>query len=170
MGSAGLVLDSRSAEDTERIGAALASALEEGDTVALTGDLGAGKTCLVRGLARGLGVDPSQPITSPTFTLVHVYSGEVEVYHFDLYRLSDMDELEAMGFRDFVGRVGVAVLEWADRVPEAVAPPAIRVELAGSGERRTLAVGWSGLGPARVAALSAALEPWRTVATGKDRR
>ncbi|MFT7621917.1 MAG: tRNA threonylcarbamoyladenosine biosynthesis protein TsaE, partial [Myxococcota bacterium] len=95
---------SKSARTTARIAERLAAQLGAGDVVALIGDLGAGKTCFVRGLARGLGIPPDVPVTSPTFTVVNAYtSGRLPLYHFDLYRLQDVDELEGIGYRDFVG-------------------------------------------------------------------
>ncbi len=99
----------------------LAATLQPGAVIALIGDLGVGKTVFVRGLARGLGIPDDVPITSPTFTVINTYTqGRLPLYHFDLYRLADVDELEAIGYRDFVGHDGVAVLEWADRVPDAL--------------------------------------------------
>ena len=121
---------SRSARATERFAARLSARLRPGDVVALVGGLGAGKTCFCRGLARGLGVPPTVPITSPTFTVMNAYAGgRLPVYHFDLYRLSDLDELEAVGYRDFVGGDGVALLEWADRVPDGLPERYIEVRL-----------------------------------------
>lgn len=128
---------------TRRVAARLAESLSAGATVALIGDLGAGKTCFVRGLARALGVPADVPITSPTFTVLNTYDqGRLPLYHFDLYRLADLDELEAIGYRDYLGGDGVAVLEWADRIPDAL--PASHIEIvitAGSaGNQRTITI------------------------------
>ena len=121
--------DSRSARATERFAARLAASLKPGDVIALIGDLGAGKTCFVRGLARALQVPSDVPVTSPTFTMMNHYEGRMPIYHFDLYRVEDLDELEAIGYREFVGGDGLAVLEWADRVPEALPSQHIRIEI-----------------------------------------
>ena len=103
--------------------------MQPGDVIALIGDLGAGKTCFARGLARGLSVPTDVPVTSPTFTMMNHYEGRLPLYHFDLYRVTDLDELEAIGYRDFVGGDGVAVMEWADRVPDALPAAHIRIEI-----------------------------------------
>ena len=116
----------RSEADTLRFARKLAPMLTPGDTVLLTGDLGAGKSVLARGIARGLGVEG--PMPSPTFTLLMPYTGAggARFYHFDLYRLSDPEEYYAAGLDEFVGGDGVAAVEWpqmADLAPE----PALEV-------------------------------------------
>jgi tRNA threonylcarbamoyladenosine biosynthesis protein TsaE len=121
--------ESRSARATERFAARFAASIQPGDVIALIGDLGAGKTCFARGLARGLSVPTDVPVTSPTFTMMNQYEGRLPIYHFDLYRVADLDELEAIGYREFVGGDGVAVMEWADRVPDALPVAHIRIEL-----------------------------------------
>ena len=100
-------------ESTEQFGAALAEKLAAGDVVALTGDLGAGKTTLAKAVARGLGV--TETLTSPTFTIVNEYhSGRIPLYHFDAYRLADEDEAFSRGVEEYLYADGVAVIEWAD--------------------------------------------------------
>ena len=121
--------ESGSARATEQFAARLAPRLKPGDVLGLVGDLGAGKTCFVRGLARGLGVPADIPVTSPTFTMMNEYMGQLAIYHFDWYRVSDVEELEAMGYRDFVGGDGIAVIEWADRVPSALPAQYIRIDI-----------------------------------------
>ena len=97
---------SNSVEETEALGAELAGRLEPGDVVAFTGDLGAGKTAFVRGLARGLGI-PDR-VTSPTFTIVNEYEGgRLPLFHFDMYRLGSADELYDIGWEDYLARGGV---------------------------------------------------------------
>lgn len=102
-----------SVEETEAFGAALAGELAPGSVLCLYGDLGAGKTALVRGLARGLNVE--QPVSSPTFTLVNEYPGPRPLFHFDLYRLNSPAELEDLGAEDYFYGAGVSVLEWAEK-------------------------------------------------------
>ena len=117
-----------SPEETEALGARLAGALEPGAVVAFTGDLGAGKTAFVRGLARGLGI-PDR-VTSPTFTIVNEYEGgRLPLFHFDLYRLSCADELFDIGWEDYLARGGVCAVEWSERMEELLEPGTIRVDL-----------------------------------------
>jgi tRNA threonylcarbamoyladenosine biosynthesis protein TsaE len=105
---------------TRRLSAALAVVLVPGDLVVLEGDLGAGKTFLVRGIARGLGVPVRLPVTSPTFTLVNELRARLPVVHADLYRLGEADELIELGLADRVGRDAIVLVEWGDRFAEAL--------------------------------------------------
>ena len=115
-------------EETEALGARLARALEPGAVVAFTGDLGAGKTAFVRGLARGLGI--RDRVTSPTFTVVNEYEGgRLPLFHFDLYRLGCTDELFDIGWEDYLARGGVCAVEWSERMEELLEPGTIRVDL-----------------------------------------
>lgn len=117
-----------SESDTMAFAARLSPMLKAGDTVLLTGDLGAGKSVLARGIARGMGV--AGPMPSPTFTLMVPYAaGGRKLYHFDLYRLSDPDEYYAAGLDEFVGGDGVAVIEWP-QMAELDPPCALRIALA----------------------------------------
>ncbi|PKM73018.1 MAG: tRNA (adenosine(37)-N6)-threonylcarbamoyltransferase complex ATPase subunit type 1 TsaE [Firmicutes bacterium HGW-Firmicutes-16] len=106
-----------SVEETELVGQALAKTLYSGSVVALYGDLGAGKTAFVRGMARGLG--SSDRVTSPTFTIVNEYGGSLELFHFDMYRLRSSDELFDIGWEDYLARGGVCVVEWSENVTDA---------------------------------------------------
>ena len=106
-----------SPEQTWRIGELLGALLGPGDLVCLYGDLGAGKTSLSYGIALGLEVK-EQYITSPTFTFVNEYEGRVPFYHIDLYRLKDPEELENIGFEEYLGSDGVTVIEWAERAED----------------------------------------------------
>jgi tRNA threonylcarbamoyladenosine biosynthesis protein TsaE len=113
-----LVYSSSSPETTRSIADALCDKLIAGDVILLQGDLGAGKTEFVKGLAAGLGVD--EPVTSPTFALLNVYQGRLPLYHFDLYRLDRLEELDGIGFDEFIGGDGLAVIEWPDRFAAAL--------------------------------------------------
>lgn len=106
-------LRSGSADETRLLGEALGALLAPGDLVLLEGDLGAGKTALTQGIGRGLGV--AGTINSPTFTLLKEYEGRLPLYHFDLYRIEDPDELLTLGFEDYFTDDGVCVVEWAER-------------------------------------------------------
>jgi tRNA threonylcarbamoyladenosine biosynthesis protein TsaE len=126
---------SRSESETEALGAVLARDLRPGDVVALTGDLGAGKTAFVRGLARGLSLDPGQ-VSSPTFALVHEYrGGRLPLFHVDLYRLSGA-EAEDLGLDELGVADGVLAIEWPERLGRAfVGAIAVRLEsVAGEGD------------------------------------
>ena len=117
-----------SREETEALGARLANALTGGAVVAFTGDLGAGKTAFVSGMARALGVE--ERVTSPTFTIVNEYEGgRLPLFHFDMYRLDSADELFHIGWEDYLARGGVCAVEWSENVAEAMEADAIRVSI-----------------------------------------
>jgi tRNA threonylcarbamoyladenosine biosynthesis protein TsaE len=125
---------SLSPEQTVAVGRQIAQRLDRGDCVELVGPLGAGKTCLTRGLATGLGLADPRLVSSPTFVLVHEYVGRLPIYHLDLYRLDAPDaELIDMGLDEMLDD-GVVLIEWADRAGEALPRPRWRVELAITGE------------------------------------
>ena len=110
---------SSSVQETEALGRALAQHLTPGTVVAFTGDLGAGKTAFVRGMAQGLGI--AQRVTSPTFTIVNEYEGgRLPLFHFDMYRLGSADDLFDIGWEDFLRRGGVCAVEWSETVQEAL--------------------------------------------------
>ena len=121
-----------SPEETAQLGEAVAGCLEGGEVIALTGELGAGKTCFAKGLAHGLGIDPDL-VTSPTFILINEYHGRLHVYHFDAYRLKDGGELEALGCDEMFAGSGVCVVEWADRVEDCLPPDRLAVRMAHAG-------------------------------------
>lgn len=108
---------SNSEKETENIGAAFAKDLKGGSVVAMYGDLGAGKTAFVRGMARGMGLDAH--VSSPTFTIVNEYPGERELIHFDMYRLASADELFDIGWEDYLNRGAVCAVEWSENVRDA---------------------------------------------------
>lgn len=128
----------RSSGETEAYGRRLGALLEAGCVVGLTGELGAGKTCFVKGIAGGLNNTPADEVTSPTFTILQEYPGAVPLYHFDAYRLSGCGDLESVGFDEYAGSDGAAVIEWADRISAALPQDAllITIEVAGESERR----------------------------------
>ncbi len=103
--------------ETEKAGADFAEKLPGGSVVAFYGDLGAGKTAFVRGMARGMGI--KSRVNSPTFTIVNEYIGERELYHFDMYRLGSADELFDIGWEDYLSRGGVCAVEWSENVADA---------------------------------------------------
>jgi len=129
------VVATSSEEDTRRVAVALAQRLTPGTVLLLHGDLGAGKTAFVRGLAEGLGLD-DDPVSSPTFTLVHEYAGgRVPLYHADLYRLPDGASLEDLGL-DEVADDGVVAIEWPERLAREVAGAIdVRIDITGENTR-----------------------------------
>ena len=121
------------ASESRALGEQLASGLRPGDTVILEGELGAGKSELARGIAGGLGV--TETVTSPSFTILNVYeSGHCPLYHFDWYRLESEEELYELGMDEYLGGDGIAVVEWAERCPDAVPEDCIRIRLEATGE------------------------------------
>ncbi len=133
-----------SAAHTGRLAASLGRLLRPGDFIALTGDLGSGKTRFVQGVAMGLGVGPDQPVTSPTFTLIQEYDADIKLYHIDAYRLSGAGELADLGLLELIANAdSVIALEWADRVGGLIPDHACRIELAHrAGRRRRISVDW----------------------------
>lgn len=137
------VVVTASAEETEAVGERLGAALGPGDVVALTGELGAGKTCFVQGLARALGV--TRPVTSPTFVMVNEYRGRLPVHHVDAYRTASLTELLDLGLPELFDDGGVTVIEWADKVGPLLPARTIRVHLDGVGdEPRRISIGEPG--------------------------
>ncbi len=113
-----------SGAETEALGARLAALLRGGDVIAFRGDLGAGKTAFTRGLARGLGI--TDPVTSPTYTIVNEYpQGRIPLFHFDMYRLGDAEELFDLGWEDYLAREGVCAVEWSENVFSALEDPIV---------------------------------------------
>ena len=124
-----------SPEQTEAFGKELAKALISGDVIALTGDLGAGKTCLTRGIAEGLG--SASHVSSPTFTIVNEYDGgRLMLFHFDTYRLSGPDDFLMSGLDEYFFRGGICVIEWSDIIDELLPEGTIKMTIKGDGNDR----------------------------------
>ncbi|NQT25751.1 tRNA (adenosine(37)-N6)-threonylcarbamoyltransferase complex ATPase subunit type 1 TsaE [candidate division KSB1 bacterium] len=120
-------LKSTSAEKTHQLGKRLAKILQPGEIVALTGNLGSGKTLLIQGICAGLEV--LDPVTSPTFTLVQEYTGRVGVFHFDFYRLQSQAEIEDLGLGYYFEAGGVSLIEWSEKGRDLIPKEAIYIEL-----------------------------------------
>jgi tRNA threonylcarbamoyladenosine biosynthesis protein TsaE len=130
--------ETRSAAETEQLGRALAERFGVGDCVALAGELGSGKTVLVRGIALGLGIEDQRLVCSPTYVLVREYAGAVPIFHIDLYRLAEpAGELGELGTDEMLAE-GLVLIEWADRAGEALPRPRwqIDIEVTGADRRR----------------------------------
>lgn len=121
-------------EEMEKFGQQLASSLKSGAIVALHGDLGAGKTTLVKGIVGELTLLPKQTVQSPTFTYLNIYDSELPIYHFDLYRLKGANEFIQLGFLDFLEENGICLIEWAERISSLLPANTIHVELSQAGE------------------------------------
>ena len=113
---------------TIRIGSLLASHLRRGSIVCLFGELGSGKTMLTKGIAKGVGIDPTG-IISPTFVLVRQYQGKVPLYHFDLYRMEKVKDIADLGYEEFFYGDGITVIEWADRLKGILPEEYLKIEL-----------------------------------------
>ena len=112
-----MIIETRSAEETYQLGIEIGKEAKKGQVYTLVGDLGVGKTVFTQGLAKGLEID--EPISSPTFTIVQVYEeGRVPFYHFDVYRIGDISEMDEIGFEDYVYGEGVSLIEWANLIEE----------------------------------------------------
>ncbi|MHB0912009.1 MAG: tRNA (adenosine(37)-N6)-threonylcarbamoyltransferase complex ATPase subunit type 1 TsaE [Armatimonadota bacterium] len=126
-------VETRSAAETEALGERIGRALGPGAVVVLFGGLGAGKTTLTKGIARGLGVDDL--VHSPTFTLIHEHAGRLPVYHFDLYRLDSAGELDDLGYEEYIYGEGVSVIEWPEKILPLLPPDRLEVRISGDDPR-----------------------------------
>lgn len=111
-----MIYSSNSPKETENLARVIAKELRSGDVICLRGDLGAGKTAFVQGLVKALGVE--EPISSPTFTIINCYNGNMPIYHFDVYRIDDCDEMYEIGYEEYVYGDGISVIEWPDKIKE----------------------------------------------------
>ena len=131
------------ADATQALGAAIGRAARAGDVVAAQGTLGAGKTCLAQGVARGLEVPPTHYVNSPTFAILQSHPGRLMFHHIDLYRIGDADEALGLGLEEVVGTDGVALVEWPGRIPELLPADVlwIRLTVEAGGRRAELLAG-----------------------------
>ena len=122
------VIDSFCAKDTYKLGEKIGQMAKPGMVISLTGDLGVGKTVFTQGLAKGLGIE--EPVNSPTFTIVQVYEeGRLPLYHFDVYRIGDIEEMDEIGYEDYFYGEGVCLIEWADLIREILPEQMCRVTI-----------------------------------------
>lgn len=118
-----------SPEETQAIGVRVGQNLKPGDIVALIGDLGAGKTCLTQGIARGAKIDLNQIVNSPSYTLINEYEGEIPIYHIDLYRLQRREEILDLGLEVYFEGNGICIIEWADRMLDLLPEGSMEIKL-----------------------------------------
>ncbi len=131
---------SSSPEETENIGKMIAKKACPGDIFLFEGSLGAGKSVLIRGMAQELGI--TEPLLSPTFTLVNEYLGKVKFYHFDLYRLDEPFELYEIGFEEYIYSDGISCIEWASKCGELLPEKSIKINITLEDEKRKITVVW----------------------------
>jgi len=142
------VVTTRAPEETKRVAARFGRLCRANDVVGLQGTLGAGKTCFVKGMARGLGIDDEREVVSPSFVLLRRYVGRLTLYHFDAYRLRDGREMEAIGCEEIFQSGGVSVVEWADHVSCCLPDEHFMIRILVSGENeRQLQLDAAGAGP-----------------------
>ena len=123
-----MIIETRSAEETYQLGIEIGQKAKKGQVYTLVGDLGVGKTVFTQGLAKGLEID--EPISSPTFTIVQVYEeGRLPFYHFDVYRIGDISEMDEIGFEDYVYGEGVSLIEWANLIEEILPEERIAITI-----------------------------------------
>ncbi len=138
---------------TREIGESLGRLLQRGAVVALVGELGAGKTVMAQGLAQGLGVDPDEYVSSPSFAIVNQYRGRIPIFHLDTYRLADETEMVALGYEDYFEPDGVTIIEWADKVRKLLPERYLLIEIEITGQNaRELLVRPIGAWPSKTAA------------------
>ncbi len=130
-----MVILSQSASETIRIGKKIAGFLKPGDVIALTGELGAGKTQLTKGIAAGIGVRKPGYVSSPSFTLINEYEGRIPLYHIDLYRLETEMEAQELGLEEYFRGMGVTVVEWADRIPSLLPNEILTINIGYTGKK-----------------------------------
>ncbi|MGI6577917.1 MAG: tRNA (adenosine(37)-N6)-threonylcarbamoyltransferase complex ATPase subunit type 1 TsaE [Eubacteriales bacterium] len=131
-------VNTHSEVETEQVGEKLGKLLKPGSVVALFGDMGAGKTAFVRGLVRATGFNGR--VTSPTYSIVNEYNGPIPVFHFDMYRLRGDEEFYELGWEDYLVRGGICVVEWSERIIDALPENAIHVTLKALGDERLIRI------------------------------
>lgn len=123
-----MIIETYGPEETKELGEKIGRQTRPGQIYTLTGDLGVGKTVFTQGLARGLGI--KEPVSSPTFTIVQIYEeGRLPLYHFDVYRIGDVEEMEEIGYDDYFFGNGVCLIEWAELIQELIPEQAIRIRI-----------------------------------------
>ncbi len=116
-------------EETQTLGEKLGKTLKRGDVIALVGDLGTGKTCLTQGIARGVGIASDEVVNSPSYILINEYSGEIPIYHIDLYRLENSEEIAELGLSEYIEGDGICIIEWAERMSDLLPDTCIKIHI-----------------------------------------
>ena len=116
-------------EETQTLGEKLGKTLKRGDVIALVGDLGTGKTCLTQGIARGIGIAPDEVVNSPSYILINEYNGAIPIYHIDLYRLENSEEIAELGLSEYIEGDGICIIEWAERMSDLLPDTCIKIHI-----------------------------------------
>jgi tRNA threonylcarbamoyladenosine biosynthesis protein TsaE len=127
---------SSSPEETIEYGIQIAKLLKQGSVLCLNGDLGAGKTTLIKGIAQGICQIPKREVSSPTFSYLHIYQGPIPLYHFDLYRLRDEKDFQSLGFEEYLYNEGICCFEWAEKIPSLIPKDAHVISIEHIGEEK----------------------------------
>lgn len=120
---------SQSSEHTFRLGKQLSKRIRAGDILAFCGELGAGKTCFIQGICRGLGVPETRYVTSPSFVILNIYKGRLPIYHIDFYRITHKDEILDLGYEEFFFSEGVCLIEWAERAMDLLPDEYLKITI-----------------------------------------
>ena len=123
------IFKTESPEETQALGEKLGKTLKQGDVIALIGDLGTGKTCLTQGIARGVGIAPDEVVNSPSYILINEYNGTMPIYHIDLYRLENSDEIAELGLSEYIEGNGICIIEWAERISDTLPDTCIKINI-----------------------------------------
>ncbi len=118
-----------SPQETQTLGEKIGKKLNPGDVIALIGDLGSGKTCLTQGITRGIGIAPGEVVSSPSYILINEYNGNIPIYHIDLYRIETSAEIAELGLGEYVDGDGICIIEWADRMEDALPETCIKIHM-----------------------------------------
>ena len=116
-------------EETQTLGEKLGKTLKRGDVIALVGALGTGKTCLTQGIARGIGIAPDEVVNSPSYILINEYNGAIPIYHIDLYRLENSEEIAELGLSEYIESDGICIIEWAERMSDLLPDTCIKIHI-----------------------------------------
>ena len=115
--------------ETQTLGEKLGKTLKRGDVIALVGDLGTGKTCLTQGIARGVGIASDEVVNSPSYILINEYNGKIPIYHIDLYRLENSEEITELGLSEYIEGDGICIIEWAERMADLLPDTCIKIHI-----------------------------------------
>ncbi len=121
------IFKTESPEETQALGEKLGKTLKQGDVIALIGELGTGKTCLTQGISQGVGIAPGEIVSSPSYILINEYRGTVPIYHIDLYRLENSEEIAELGLSEYIEGGGICIIEWADRLADLLPDGCIKI-------------------------------------------
>ena len=123
------IFKTESPEETQALGEKLGKTLKRGDVIALVGDLGTGKTCLTQGIARGVGLASGEIVNSPSYILINEYNGAMPIYHIDLYRLENSEEIAELGLSEYMEGAGICIIEWAERIADTLPDTCIEIHI-----------------------------------------